>query len=186
MGRERLARRLDLALERRVAVLHAPAGYGKSSLLAHWHQSLIARGVPTAWLSLDENDRDLFQFLGYVMEAFRSCGLVFGAQVFPPPSGVPGTPSGAMVGAVVTELAKCAATVVLILDDFHRAESPENCQAVNRFISVLPANIHIAISTREYPSALSLADLRTREDLLEIDHSALQFSELEIASWLGG
>ena len=180
-----MARRLNLALKRRVAVLHAPAGFGKSALLAHWHQSLIARGVPTAWLSLDENDRDLFQFLGYVMEAIRSCGLVSGAQVFPPPSGVPGAPSGAMVDAVVTELAKCAATVVLILDDFHRAESPENCRAVNRFFSVLPTNIHIAISTREYPSALSLADLRTREDLLEIDYSALQFSELEIASWLG-
>ena len=185
MGRERLARRLDLALKRRVAVLHAPAGFGKSSLLAHWHQSLIARDIPTAWLSLDENDQDLFQFLSYVMEAFRSCGLVSEAQVFPPPSGVPGAPSGAMVGAVVTELAKCTATVVLILDDFHRADSPENCQAVNRFFSVLPPNIRIAISTREYPSALSLADLRAREELLEIDHSALQFSEPEIASWLG-
>ena len=185
MERERLVRKLDDALGYRAAILHAPAGFGKTSLLAQWHRSLVDREIPTAWLSLDDNDRDLFHLLTYLMEACRSSGLVSGDQVLPPPGGVAGTPGRDMVGAFVTELGKCAATAVLILDDFHRAESRENCRAVNQFFSHLPSNIHIVLSAREYPSALSLADLRARDELLEVDHASMEFSEPEIRSWLG-
>ena len=185
LARERLVRKLDGALACTAAVLHAPAGFGKSSLLTSWRATLLARDIPVAWLSLDANDRDLFQFLSYLMEACKASGLVFSAQVHLSPSVVSGASGGAMVGAVLTELAKCTATGVLILDDFHRAESPENCHAVNQFFSRLPPNLHLVLSTREYPAALSLADLRARDDLLEIDHAALQFSEPEIRTWVG-
>ena len=185
VARERLICKLDASLKCRAAVLHAPAGYGKTSLLVHWHRSLAARNIPTAWLSLDENDRDLFHFLTYLMESCRFCGLIPGAQLLPPPGGVAGARDGDMVGAVLTELGKCSGEAVLILDDFHRAESLENCRAVNQFFSRLPSNVHIVLSTREYPVALSLADLRARDDLLEVDHASLEFSESEICSWLG-
>ena len=186
MPRERLVRGLDRALRVRAAVLHAPAGCGKTSLLSDWRQTLIERDIPVAWLSLDENDRDLFQFLTYLVAVLRSCGLVAGAGVLPPPSGTAGAPAATMIGAVLTELAKCSATGVLILDDFHRAESPETCQAVNRCFARLPPDLHLVLSTREYPAALSLADLRARENLLVLDQAALHFSEPEIDAWLGG
>lgn len=185
LSRERLVRKLDLALERRATVLHAPAGFGKTLLLADWHQALQARAIPSAWLSLDEHDRDLVQFLRYLMEALRSCGMVSGAQLLPPPTGVANAPESAMVGAVLTELAKRDGAGVVVLDDFHRADSPENCRAINQLLSRLPANTHLVLSTREYPAGLSLADLRAREALLEIDHADLQFSKQEIEEWLG-
>lgn len=185
LSRERLVRKLDMALERRATVLHAPAGFGKTSLLADWHHALQARAVPSAWLSLDEHDRDLVQFLRYLMEALRSCGMVSGAQLLPPPTGVANAPESAMVGAVLTELAKRDGAGVLVLDDFHRADSMENCRAINQLLSRLPDNTHLVLSTREYPAGLSLADLRAREALLEIDHADLQFSKREIEEWLG-
>ena len=185
LSRERLVRKLDMALERRATVLHAPAGFGKTSLLADWHHALQARAVPSAWLSLDEHDRDLVQFLRYLMEALRSCGMVSGTQLLPPPTGVANAPESAMVGAVLTELAKRDGAGVLVLDDFHRADSTENCRAINQLLSRLPDNTHLVLSTREYPAGLSLADLRAREALLEIDHADLQFSKREIEEWLG-
>ncbi len=185
LSRERLVRKLDMALERRATVLHAPAGFGKTSLLADWHHALQARTIPSAWLSLDEHDRDLVQFLRYLMEALRSYGMVSGAQLLPPPTGVANAPESAMVGAVLTELAKRDGAGVLVLDDFHRADSLENCRAINHLLSRLPDNTHLVLSTREYPAGLSLADLRAREALLEIDHADLQFSKREIEEWLG-
>ncbi|MCY4342758.1 MAG: hypothetical protein OXE83_04195, partial [Gammaproteobacteria bacterium] len=63
-----MAKQLELALERRATVVHAPAGFGKTSLLAEFHHALSERAIPSAWLSLDDNDRDLVQFLRYLME----------------------------------------------------------------------------------------------------------------------
>lgn len=183
--REDLMDRLAMALDRRAAVLHAPAGFGKTRLLADWHRTLKARGVPVAWISLDENDRDLFQFLSYVMEALRDCGLVSGGRAPAPPSGAPDIRSGTMVSAVLTELAKCEATGVLMLDDFHRAQSGEVCEAVNGLFTRSSVKLHIVLSTREYPAALSLSNLRAQQELIEIDQASLQFSEAEIRKLLG-
>ncbi len=183
--RKRLVKRLNRVLERRATVLHAPAGFGKTSLLADWHHELNARAIPNAWLSLDENDRDLVQFLRYLMEAFKASGMASRAQLLSPPSAVASATEGAMMDAVMTEVAKWEGVGVITLDDFHRADSPENCRALNQMLSRLPLNMHIVISAREFPAALSLADLRAREELVEIDHGALQFSEKEIETWLG-
>ena len=90
-----------------------------------------------------------------------------------------------MVDAVLTEVAKWEGAGVVVLDDFHRADSLENCRALNQLLSRMATNVHFVVSTREYPAALSLADLRAREDLLEIDQGALRFSQAEIETWLG-
>ncbi len=183
--RERLDSSLKQALERRVAVVHAPAGFGKTSLLACWREKLMARGVPVGWLSLDDNDWDLVQFLNYLVEAMRSGGLLSGPEVLPGPGGVSAMPAEAQAGAVLTEVARSASQGVLILDDFHRAESAENCRTVDQLIVRLASTVHIVVSSREYPKALSLADLRVRGELVEIDHAALQFREPEIRAWMG-
>ncbi len=182
--RERLAKQLELALERRATVVHAPAGFGKTSLLGEFHHALNERAIPCAWLSLDDNDRDLVHFLRYLMEALASSGLLPGAQLPSPPSGVAGASDRTMVEAALTEIARCNGVGVVILDDFHRADSPENLRALKQLLSRLTANVRLVLSTREYPATLPLADLRAKGELLEIDHGALQFSRREIEGWL--
>lgn len=184
LARESLADRLEPVLHSRAAVLHAPAGFGKTSLLASWRSKLKDQSVPVAWLSLDDHDQDLFQFLTYVMEACKAGGLITNSELPIPQSGVSGPPR-AIEGAVLTELNKCSGHQVLILDDFHRADGPDNCRFVNQLLASVPSNIHIVISTREYPIGLAFADLRAHDELVEIDQSALQFSEDEIHTYLG-
>jgi len=185
LARNPLVAKLERVLESRAAILHAPAGFGKTSLLAWWRNTLSSRSIPVAWLSLDDNDQDQFQFLTYLAEACKVGDLISNSDLPTPPSGASGSPPRAIIGALLTELSKCSGPQVLILDDFHRADNVENCRIVNQLLSLLPPNIHIVISVREYPSSLALADLRARDELIEIDQSALRFSEEEIQTYLG-
>ncbi len=183
--RESLLASMGRLLNVRAGIIHAPAGYGKSTLLAQWRESLLADRVPVAWLSLDEYDSDPFQFLAYLMEACRLGGFVAAAEFRDASQSVTGSPAVAVRAAVVTALARSHGDHVIILDDFHRAQSAENCDVVDVLLADLPANVHTVISTREYPDQLTLADLRVRDSLFEITQSALQFSTTEIRGYLG-
>ena len=184
LRRPRLINLIDKVLAARLALLHAPAGFGKSSLLACWQDTLVNRGIPVAWLSLDDHDRDVFQFMSYLMEACKVSGLVSNAHLPLPTSGESHANPRALVLAALTELGKSGGHQVVILDDFHRASSPENCRAIEELLSRAPAKLHIVISSREYPRSIPLADLHARGELFEIDHASLRFSENEIRDWL--
>ena len=183
--RDHLVYKLDKVLDARAALLHAPAGFGKTSLLAYWWGTLAEREIPAAWLSLDDHDQDLFQFLSYLLESCKVNGLVSKSRLTPLPSGVSESSPRVIVSAVLTELGKCSNSNILILDDFHRVETAENCYAVNQLLARLPTSVHVVISAREHPSLLPLANLRVREEVIEIDHLDLRFSEQEIRTWLG-
>ena len=185
LPRQRLIETLDEVLKSRAALLHAPAGFGKTSLLAHWQSTLLEREIPVAWLSLDDQDQDVFQFMSYLMEACKVSGLALNSHLPTSPSGDSHSYPRALVAAALTELSKGSGPKVVILDDFHRATSIENCRAVDEFLARAPVDLHLVISSREYPSAISLANLLARDELIEIDHATLRFSELEIHDWLG-
>ncbi len=185
IARDELIARLQQVLQARAAVLHAPAGFGKTSLLANWRQDLSAAGVPVAWLSLDDHDRDPIQFLNYLTEACRAGGLIGSADPPSPPGGVTESPPRAIFGSLLTELNKCIGPHVLILDDFHRAETNDNCKVINQLLESLPENVHLVISSREISHALALASLRARDELIEIDHTDLRFNDQEIKAFLG-
>ena len=185
LAREELVIRLERVLHARAAVLHAPAGFGKTSLLANWLQHLTAQGTPVAWLSLDDHDKDQIQFLTYLTEACKAGSLLRSADLPSPSSGVSGYPPKAIVGSLLTELNKCTGPHVLILDDFHRAETSDNCKIINQLLGTLPENVHLVISSREFPQALALANLRARDELVEIDHTDLRFTDREIKTFLG-
>jgi LuxR family maltose regulon positive regulatory protein len=184
--REPLLTRLDGVLNARAAIVHAPAGYGKSTLLAQWHSTLKRRGIPVAWLALDDYDTDPFQFLAYIMEACMEGGFCTAFDFPDSLQSFSGSPHLAYRAAMLTILGKCQGPHVLILDDFHRANVGEVRDVVNVLLTDLPEEFRIVVSTREYPASLSLADLRVRGALVEITQSNLQFSDTDIQSYLGG
>ena len=112
-------------------------------------------------------------------------GLVSAKDLQTPSSALSDSSLRTFERALLAALNQLQGPNVLILDDFHRAESPDNCRFMIRLLDSAPSNVHLVISTRAFPSALSLADRRAHDELVEIDQSSLQFNEEDIHAYLG-
>lgn len=151
--RESLVRRLDQVITHRLTLLHAPAGYGKTSLLAQWHELLLQRGLHAAWITLENDESDPARFAEYVMATLGGGGK--------------NLPLRAALSAIVNRLSQSGPDTVLILDDFHRAESEAVRDFVRALIKLAPPNLHVVIASRDYPQ-LGQAVLASNEELIEI------------------
>jgi LuxR family transcriptional regulator, maltose regulon positive regulatory protein len=191
LARERLVARthlVDLLTPRdgtNLILVCAPAGYGKTTLLAEWSRSLSKTGVAVAWYALDEGDDDPIPFRSYLMTGFiQALGpipeLTQVAQLlrFSPEMDLQGILPG-VINAILASQREC----VLILDDYHLIGSPAIHSALAYLIEHLPQNLRIAIGSRSSPP-LPLARLRARRQLLEIHTAGLRFKTEESAQFL--
>lgn len=174
-----LLERLRAALDNRLTLIHAPAGYGKTSLLAQWRDSLATSRVRTAWLSLERDDRDVKRLVRYLMLAIRG-DEAEGAGGGPHPAELP---PRAALSAILHELAACQLPFVLILDDLHHADSPQVTAFLQSMIRLAPAHCHFVFASRDYPS-LGQSVLAAEAQFLEIDVTDLRFSEQEAETLL--
>jgi LuxR family maltose regulon positive regulatory protein len=179
--RLRLLSHLDAGLDAgRCSLLSAPAGAGKTSLLAAW---LARVERPVAWLTLDERDQTADQVLRYVVAACQtiapSCGR--GALAW---LDAPQLPSpDVVVTALVNDLAVLPAPSVMVLDDYHLVRAPDVHAAVAFLLDHLPPALHLVIASREDPP-LPLARLRVRRQLVEVRAADLSFDVEEAAALL--
>ncbi|MCA9874071.1 MAG: tetratricopeptide repeat protein, partial [Anaerolineales bacterium] len=174
VARPRLLAGLDEGLQngRKLTLVSAPAGYGKTTLLAEWVHSLDA---PVAWLSLDEADNDPARFLAYWLAACRrldeslgqSAQSLLGMPQIPPPA--------AIFDQLINDLASLEDTAVLILDDYHVITNPVIHEAMEYFLDHQPRQIHLAITSRTDPP-FSLARMRVRGQLTEVRAQHLRFT----------
>jgi len=179
LGRQRLRDLLDKG-DVRLVLLSAPAGFGKSTLLADW---LVSGARRFAWLSLDPADNDPSRFLRYLREA-GTCMCSGGAVRLT--SRLAGPPDEEIVVAdLVTALSERSEPTELILDDYQAIEASAVHSIVARLIDRLPPNARLAIATRADPP-LPLARLRARGELQEIRADALRFTRDESAAFLAG
>jgi LuxR family maltose regulon positive regulatory protein len=179
--RPRLLARLDASLAGgRCTLLSAPAGAGKTSLLASW---LANVGCPVAWLSLDERDQDAHQVLRYLIAAFQTvapdCGRAALAWLDAPSPPPPET----ILTALINDLAAVPGPWLLVLDDYHLVRAPDVYAAVAFLLDHLPPALHLVLATREDP-ALPLARMRTRGQLTEVRAADLRFRPEEAAEFL--
>ncbi|HEY0622901.1 helix-turn-helix transcriptional regulator [Sphingomonas sp.] len=178
--RDLLLARLDAALERRLTLIQAPAGYGKTSLLSQWKDRLDLHAVRVAWLTLERDDSDLRRLTRYIVCALDGAGPHDGeegehlAAALPP---------RAAVSAIVNRLAQESRRVVLILDDYHRAESPEVDTFVRALIQLAPEHCHFIIASRDYPW-LGQSILAAEEQLVELTADDLKFAAHEAEALL--
>ncbi|WP_447728670.1 AAA family ATPase [Sphingomonas koreensis] len=180
--RDLLLARLDVALERRLTLIQAPAGYGKTSLLSQWKDRLDHDAVRVAWLTLERDDSDLRRLTRYIALALEGAG----PNEAPDDDGEPlaaALPPRAAVSAIVNRLAQEPRRVVLILDDFHRAESPEVDAFVRSLIQLAPENCHFIIASRDYPW-LGQSILAAEEQLVELTADDLKFATHEAEALL--
>jgi LuxR family maltose regulon positive regulatory protein len=180
--RPRLVARLDAGLDGgRCSLLSAPAGAGKTSLLAAWVAGLDR---PVAWLTLDERDQDFDQVLRYLVAALQTVAPACGRGALawldapqPPPPEV-------VVTGLVNDLAALPAPGLLVLDDYHLTRAPAVHTAVAFLLDHLPPTLHLVIASREDPP-LPLPRLRARHQLVEVRAADLAFGVEEAAAFLG-
>ncbi len=178
--RPRLIALLADGLPRKLTLICAPAGFGKTTLAIEW---AAACGRPAAWLSLDAADRDPARFLSYVIAALRSVAPQMGVGLLRALEGAPPPASEAILTTLLNELVAQPEKFVLVLDDLHVIDSPAVDQALAFLIDQLPPQLSLVITTREDPH-LPLAKLRARGALCEVRAADLRFNHLETGGFL--
>lgn len=179
--RHELIARLRQGLDRRLTLVAAPAGWGKTSLLAEWLAG--EEDADFAWLTLDEDDNDPARFWAYTAAALRRAGIDVPAA-FEAAVAAPGTPIGEVAAPLlINALAGAAREHVLVLDDYHLVTDPEIHAGVRFLLDHLPRASHLAIATRREPP-VGVARLRARGELGELASDQLRFNDAEVAALL--
>jgi LuxR family maltose regulon positive regulatory protein len=165
-----------------VVVVAAPAGYGKSTLMARWHAQLLERGVSSAWLSLDEDDNDTARFLIHLVAALQRAGAHIGNDHTDTITGDFGSDSMSALEAIAGDLTKIPRRLVFFLDDLHLLEADEVRKIADWLINYAPRTLQFVIGTRQGPG-LRLSALRVRRQVLELKTEQLRFDAVETAQF---
>ena len=162
-------------MTRKVTIISAPAGSGKTSLLRAWAGRPGQPGR-LAVLQVQRDQQDAQQFWLALLGAVRQAtGTDSGAE---PPAATPDFNGQAMAGRVLSELAEARAGVTLVVDDLHELNSPEALAQLTRLLTSLPPQVHAILTTR-HDVRLGLHQLRLAGELAEIRAADLRFSERE-------
>lgn len=178
--RPHLTERLNAGLHRKLTLVSAPAGFGKTTIVSEW---ISGCQRPAAWLSLDEADSDMTRFLTYLIAALQSVeptigrGVMNALQSPQPPAIEP------VLTALLNDIAALCDSFTLVLDDYHVVDARPVDDALAFLIDHLPPQLHLVITTREDPR-LPLARLRARGQLTELRASDLRFTTSETAAFL--
>jgi LuxR family transcriptional regulator, maltose regulon positive regulatory protein len=184
VARPQLTARLEREAGRKLTLISAPAGFGKTTLLVEWLQGREDGDQSVAWLSLDEGDNDPVRFLSYLVAALRRIvGEEFGEGVLAALRSPEPPRMEAVLGAFVNELADLLGEAGVVLDDYHVIDSEAVHGAVSFVLENLPPNVHLVISSRIDPP-LHLSRLRARNQMTELDAADLSFAPEEAATFL--
>jgi LuxR family transcriptional regulator, maltose regulon positive regulatory protein len=183
VARPRLLAILSELPAKRLAVIKAPAGFGKSSLAATWAEKLEQSGNYVGWLTIDSDDDEATRFLFYVSQALHhacpdvgagAIGLILENNLIDP---------AAILSSLINDLAEIDDDVYLFLEDYHWLRAPRIHQTVAYFLKHAPSHCHVVLTTRTEPP-LPLATLRAQNQLIEINSVALRFDMQETQAFL--
>ncbi len=180
VSRPRLIERLDEGLHRKLTLLSAPAGFGKTTLLSEW---LASTKRQAAWLSLDEGDGDPARFLTYLVAALQTIAANIGQEVLSVLESPQPPPIESILTALLNEITALPNEFALVLDDYHVVDAQPVDRALTFLLEHLPPRMHLLIATREDPD-LPLARLRAQGQLTELRAADLRFTPSEAAGFL--
>src|SRR5437588_8140322 len=186
VSRPRLLERLNEGLYRKLTLISAPAGFGKTTLVSEWVEGIEqpgARRARTAWLSLDEGDNDPARFLAYLVAALQTIAATIGEGVLGLLQSSQPPPPEAILTALLNEITTLPYNFVPVLDDYHVIDAKPVDIALTYLVEHLQPQMHLVIATREDPQ-LPLARLRARSHLTELRAADLRFTASEAAEFL--
>ncbi len=177
VDRSRLFPLLDSGRTRRLTLISAPAGFGKTTILIDW---LNCRGAPHAWLSIEEKDNNPARFLSAAAAACRTVNQEIGRQALSMLSSPQPPPVEKVIASLARDIIEENEEFLLLFDDFHLVRGRGVQETVALLLDRLPASVPLYITSRIDPS-LPLAKLRARDQLVEIRAEDLQFTDSETA-----
>jgi LuxR family maltose regulon positive regulatory protein len=193
VSRPRLIERLNAGLQRKLTLVSAPAGFGKTTLLSEW---VAGCGRPVGWVSLDEGDNDPARFLAYLVVALQTVQADIGEAALAELQSPQPPPTESALTALINEIAALPdppgghegstprdRPYILVLDDYHLITTQPIHDGLTFLLDHLPPNLHLAVATRADPP-MPIARLRGRGQLTELRESNLRFTTDEAAAFL--
>ena len=189
--RPRLVEQLNKGLSsgRKLTLISAPAGFGKTTLVSEWVAGprdcppKLVCGNSVAWLSLDEADNDPARFISYLVVALQTIQAGIGESLLAALQGSQPLQIETLLTALLNEVSKMPEHFVLILEDYHSIDSRPVDRALDFLVEHQPPQMHLVITTREDPQ-LPLARYRARGQLTELRAADLRFTPGETAELL--
>jgi LuxR family maltose regulon positive regulatory protein len=184
VSRPRLLEQLNKGLDGKLILISAPAGFGKTTLLAEWAAQIP---IPAAWISLDEGDNDLERFLSYLLSAIEPIdpGIGLGQLGLAMRQSSQPLPLKSLLTTLVNDIAESEQPMAIVLDDYHLIHNDDVHDVLAFLIGYLPGNARLVVASRaELP--LRLARLRARYQLTEIGANDLRFTGSEARTFLRG
>jgi LuxR family maltose regulon positive regulatory protein len=178
--RPRLVRQLNEGLARRLTLISAPAGFGKTTMLSEW---AAAAKRPVAWITLDGADNDPARFWSHVIAALQMIQDDVGAGMLTTLRSSQPQRIEALLTGLINEIIELPVSFVLVLDDFHVIDAPQIHAAVTMLLENVPPQMHLILSGRADPP-WPLARLRARSQMSELRSSDLRFTSAEVGAFL--
>jgi len=170
--RQDLIDRLNAGLHRKLILVSAPAGFGKTTLICDW---LAHSGIHAAWVSLDKRDNNVSEFIGYIVRGLQTIDPEIGKLSEKLLQAQQKPDFESILSELINDILESENIFVLVLDDFHFIKSIELIEMMKFLLNHLPANLHLAILSRSDPP-VSLSRLRSQNELVELRSSDLSFS----------
>ncbi len=177
-----LSQRLDEGLQagRQLTLVSAPAGFGKTTCISAWLNSV---DIPAAWLSLDPADDEPGRFFTYLLAALSQVDGSLGREIEAVLKAGQLPPGEIISATLINDILAVDGRFLLVLDDFQMIQDPLILQVMQTLVTNLPPALHLVLLTREEPS-LPLARLRANNQMSEIRAADLRFSRRETAAFL--
>jgi len=185
-NRDALLEQLERAYELPLTLITAPAGFGKTTLLAQWHQRLVSdQRAHVAWLTLDEDDVEISRFVAYLVLAVSAAGIEVGALLQTAQAQLHEIDAKFSISALIGHIRAAPLPLTIILDDCDRIASPAVDALLRNLIEHADPRLKMILSGRERPS-LPVSDLIVRGMALCLDASDLSLSLEEATQIFGG
>ncbi|MGW5149193.1 protein kinase domain-containing protein [Rhodococcus koreensis] len=181
--RDRLLDALRAGKGRHLTVIHAPAGYGKTTVASQWREVLTGEGTPTAWLSVDHDDNNVVWFLSHLVEAIRQVRPALARELGQVLEEHGDEAERYVLSTLINEIHRSGEAVAVVLDDWHRVDSPQTHAAMAFLLDNCCHHVQVIVTSRTRVG-LPLSRMKVRNELLEIDAAALRFDPAESRSFL--
>jgi LuxR family transcriptional regulator, maltose regulon positive regulatory protein len=178
--RNSISRTLELGTSKKLTLVCAGAGYGKTTQVSQWLEESL---IPSAWLSLDEADKDPYRFFEYLIASLQCISDSLGEGLSALLKTSPPASLETITQILLNQLSEAKSKLILVLDDYHLAANKAVDDAVSLILQNLPQKIHLVIISRDEPK-LPLARLRSDGELSELLSSDLKFNSSEISQFL--